>query len=126
MLAGARRVPLAAPGAGPSAGLALAAPACRLTSTSAGAGRRKPKRRPFVNYGARLWEQQRTLWLRPPLSQEDAPARPRRVLSNAQLERLQALIANPTSKGALPSPMPLSQAVERIVDIWEDGGSFRR
>jgi len=82
------------------------------------------KRRPrFVNHARKLWDAERRLWLSSPGGVEPRPARPREVqLSLDAICKINGLLRDSTKRGSLPTALPLGQAVEHVVQAWDDEG----
>ncbi|GMN45430.1 hypothetical protein TIFTF001_014608 [Ficus carica] len=72
----------------------------------------------FVNHGLLLWNHTRQQWLGNKVSQNKTPIREPRISWNATYESLLG-----TSK-PFPRPIPLSEMVDFLVDIWEQEGLY--
>ncbi|PON63238.1 hypothetical protein PanWU01x14_133320 [Parasponia andersonii] len=73
----------------------------------------------FVNHGLILWNQTRLQWTGGNRSRnETRQSRQRRLSWNPTYESLQV------SKQAFPHPLPLSEMVEFLVEIWEHEGLY--
>lgn len=72
----------------------------------------------FVNYGLLLWNQTRQQWLGNKKSQIKTQSPEPRISWNATYESLLG-----TSK-SFPHPIPLSEMIDFLVDIWEQEGLY--
>jgi hypothetical protein len=77
----------------------------------------------FKNYGRRLWDAERALWLTPVDAERPAGTKlPWRRLYTQQVRDVQDLLRDPAKAGPLPVALPLSQVVELVLDVWDEQG----
>ncbi|XP_062098137.1 uncharacterized protein LOC133804010 isoform X2 [Humulus lupulus] len=72
----------------------------------------------YINHGLTLWHQTRQQWLRNKKSQIRTQSPEPRISWNASYESLLG-----TSK-PFPHPIPLSEMVDFLVDVWEHEGLY--
>jgi hypothetical protein len=72
------------------------------------------------------WKKQREAWLAPPGDLAESAEGPAPKWVNVNARRMEAVLGNPTKRGKLPAPMPLSQVVDILCESWEDEGLFDR
>ncbi|XP_024024574.1 uncharacterized protein LOC21394875 isoform X2 [Morus notabilis] len=72
----------------------------------------------FVNHGLLLWNQTRQQWLGNKSSQNKMQIREPRISWNATYESLLGTLK------PFPQPIPLSEMIDFLVDIWEQEGLY--